>query len=108
MRLLKNRNFLIVSISAFCCLVYSETVATPGELIAIKLNENAQEYSSNNLIIEQGKNKYMIIPVAHDQKEIIIGKYKIKVLEKDFGESRITISNLSMVDLNNEDMERAY
>jgi len=108
MRLLKSRNFLIVSISAFCCLVYTETVATPGELIAIKLNENAQEYSSNNLIIEQGKNKYMIIPVAHDQKEIIIGKYKIKVLEKDFGESRITISNLSMVDLNNEDMERAY
>ena len=79
----------------------------PGEIFAIKLNQD--ESSSSHLIVEKDGHRYAMIALPYDKQGQFI-KFNDRVIlinKKDFGESRITIKNTSMVDLSPEDSIRA-
>ena len=107
--MIKNKHFFYCLL-AFSLLINAEFSAMPGELIAIKLEKAIENLPSNELIVESGPDKVIIIPIPHNKTSFYIDLYdiKINVQTKDFGESRITINNLSQVNLNKEDAERAY
>jgi murein DD-endopeptidase MepM/ murein hydrolase activator NlpD len=78
----------------------------PGEVFAVKLNQD--ETSSTHLIIEKDGDRYAMIALPYDKQGQFI-KFNDRVIlinKKDFGESRITIKNASMVDLSPEDSIR--
>ena len=92
--------FFVININA-------QLSGDPGEIIAVKTEENFKE--SVYTINFEGL-LYQLIPlpysnqgeyIKHEDKSIFINK-------KDFGESRISIENTSLVDLNKEDSDRAY
>ena len=91
-------------------LINAEYSAVPGELIAIKLKKSTENIISNELVVENDLNKIIIIPIPYNNTNLSLNLYdiQINIQKKDFGESRITIDNLSQVDLNNEDAARAY
>ncbi len=79
----------------------------PGSIIAVEVNKN---FKDKGFTIDFEGVKYKLIPlpfnkqgeyISHDDNKIFINK-------KDFGESRITIENTSLVDLNQTDLDRAY
>ena len=79
----------------------------PGSIIAVEVNKN---FKDKGFTIDFEGIKYKLIPlpfnkqgeyISHDDNKIFINK-------KDFGESRITIENTSLVDLNQTDLDRAY
>ncbi|MBR79106.1 MAG: hypothetical protein CMP02_06400 [Woeseiaceae bacterium] len=59
--------------------------------------------------IKKNGKKYIAygLPYVEADQVIIIGKYKVKVLQKDFGESRIEILNSNLVQPKLADRERA-
>ena len=88
----------------------SEIVVDPGEMIAVKIstcpdlkNKEIFFYTFNNI-------EYAIIPSPFSKDSRVLSSYcvPIKINKKDFGESRITILDLSKVDLSEEDSQRAY
>ena len=103
----KNKKILIIYLAIFFTNIHAKNIVVPGELIAIKLNDDTKEFNSKQLTIDYGIDTYIIFPIAHNQKEFKFNNQIIKIQEKDFGESRITINNLSLVDLNDADAERA-
>ena len=86
--------------------ILAELSGYPGEIYALKV-EN-QEISSN-LIIKIDGDSYELIPLPFNKqgKTIKVNDRDILIKEKDFGESRITITNTSMVNLSSEDSQRA-
>ena len=85
--------------------ILAELSGYPGEIYALKV-EN-QEISSN-LIIKIDGDSYELIPLPFNKqgKTIKVNDRDILIKEKDFGESRITITNTSMVNLSSEDSQR--
>ena len=88
----------------------SELVVDPGEMVAIKIstcpdikNKEIFFYTFNNI-------EYAIIPSPFSKNSRVINSYcvPIKINKKDFGESRITILDVSKVNLSAEDSQRAY
>jgi len=88
----------------------SEIVVDPGEMIAVKIstcpdlkNKEIFFYTFNNI-------EYAIIPSPFSKNSRVINGYcaPIKINKKDFGESRITISDVSKVNLSEKDSQRAY
>tara|TARA_Y200000002_G_scaffold382748_1_gene401090 strand:+ start:2383 stop:3165 length:783 start_codon:yes stop_codon:yes gene_type:complete len=79
----------------------------PGEVYAIKLNQD--EDISSHLIIEKDGIRFAIVALPYDKQGQFIKFYdkNIFINNKDFGESRITIKNTSMVNLSPEDSIRA-
>ena len=79
----------------------------PGEIFAVKLNQD--ETSSSHLIIEKDGDRYAMIALPYDKQGQFIkfNDRTILINDKDFGESRISIKNTSMVDLSPEDSLRA-
>ena len=79
----------------------------PGEIFAVKLNQDGT--ASLHLIIEKNGDRYAMIPLPYDKQGQFIkfNERAILINKKDFGESRITIKNTSMVDLSPEDSLRA-
>ena len=90
--------------------IKSEIVGVPGEIIAIEIKDDSSIYETQQLIINSKNIKYLIVPIPFVKQDTVINikKYSIKISKKDFGESRITITNDSMVTLSKEDSERAY
>ena len=86
--------------------ILAELSGYPGEIYALKV-EN-QEISTN-LTIKIHGDSYELIPLPFNKqgKTIKVNDRDILVKEKDFGESRITITNTSMVNLSSEDSQRA-
>ena len=76
--------------------ILAELSGYPGEIYALKV-EN-QEISSN-LIIKIDGDSYKLIPLPFNKqgKTIKVNDRDILIKEKDFGESRITITNTSTV-----------
>ena len=107
--MIKNK-LLLCFLYTFTLLINAEYSAIPGELIAIKLKKSTENIISNELVVEDDLNKIIIIPIPYNNTNLSLDLYdiQINVQKKDFGESRITIDNLSQVDLNNEDAARAY
>ena len=88
----------------------SEVVVDPGEMIAVKIstcpdlkNKEIFFYTFNNI-------EYAIIPSPFSKNSGVMSGYciPIKINNKDFGESRITILDVSKVNLSEEDSQRAY
>lgn len=79
----------------------------PGEIFAVKLNQN--EAVNSHLIIEKDGIHYAMIALPYDKqgKSIKFNDRDILINIKNFGESRITIKNTSMVNLSSEDSLRA-
>ena len=78
-----------------------------GGIIALPVSN---EYASNEyLLFEIDGKKFVIagMPYVLEERVINIDKEKIKVLPVDYGESRITIQNDSLVNPSLEDQERA-
>ena len=107
--MIKNK-LLLCFLYTFTLLINAEYSAVPGELIAIKLKKSTENIISNELVVENDLNKIIIIPIPYNNTNLSLNLYdiQINIQKKDFGESRITIDNLSQVDLNNEDAARAY
>jgi murein DD-endopeptidase MepM/ murein hydrolase activator NlpD len=107
---MKNKIKEIIFIFFLSTNLHAYLIAVPGEIIAIQLNEKINKLHDNDLIINFNGNEYAILPVPYSANGTVIkkGSYSIKVKKKDFGESRITISNPSMVDLSKSDSDRAY
>jgi murein DD-endopeptidase MepM/ murein hydrolase activator NlpD len=88
----------------------SEIFVDPGEMVAVKIsscpdikNKEIFFYTLNNI-------EYAIIPSPFSKNSRVINGYcvPIKINKKDFGESRITILDVSKVNLSEEDSQRAY
>ena len=107
---MKNKIKNIIFIFLISTNLHADFIGVPGEIIAIKLNEKSNKLSDNDLIINSNGAEYAVLPVPYSANDTVIkkGNYSIKVKKKDFGESRITITNSSMVDLNKSDSDRAY
>ena len=96
---------------SFFCLIFnfnyicSEQYGDPGEIIALKATSD--DIESNLIIIIDGS-LYKLIPLPFDKQNssIEIDGQKININQKDFGESRISIKNESMVNLSKSDYER--
>ncbi len=102
---IKNKNlyffiFLLISTNLF-----SDTYGDPGEIYPVKVNKNVNSY----LIIENENVRYALIPLPFDKQgqSIKFNEQVININEKDFGESRITITDTSLVNLSKEDSKRA-
>ena len=83
----------------------AELSGDPGELYPLKLNKNIDTY----LVIENQGSSYALIPLPFDKQgqSIKFNGQVININKKDFGESRITITNTSMVNLSEKDSIRA-
>ena len=88
----------------------SEVVVDPGEMVAVKIstcpdikNKEIFFYTYNNI-------EYAIIPSPFSKDSRVLNSYcvPIKINKKNFGESRITILDISKVNLSEEDSQRAY
>tara|TARA_B100001250_G_C19780418_1_gene781611 strand:+ start:1084 stop:1869 length:786 start_codon:yes stop_codon:yes gene_type:complete len=77
----------------------------PGEIYPVKINKNINSY----LVIESKGIQYALIPLPFNKQgqSVKFNGQIININKKDFGESRITITNSSMVDLSEEDLLRA-
>ena len=102
---IKNKNlysfiFLLTSTNLF-----SDIYGDPGEIYPVKVNKNVNSY----LIIENENVRYALIPLPFDKQgeSIKFNDQVININEKDFGESRITITDTSLVNLSKEDSKRA-
>jgi|TARA_B110000259_G_scaffold7133_1_gene7815 murein DD-endopeptidase MepM/ murein hydrolase activator NlpD len=84
--------------------------AIPGEVIAIKDDGGFNQQGQKHLKINFEKQTYILIPIPYtaNNKSAQFNGMDISIVKKDFGESRITINDLSKVDLSKEDSERAF
>ena len=88
----------------------SEIVVDPGEMIAIKTASCPGIKNKQVFFYVFNKIEYAIVPSPFTKNSKLINTYcvPIKVNKKNFGESRITISDTSKVNLSDEDAQRAY
>ena len=101
---------LLFLFTTFSAPIKSDIVGVPGEIIAIKLPDDSKIHEAQQLIIDSKNTKYLIVPIPFVKKSTVLNikEFAIKIDKKDFGESRITIANESMVTLSKEDSDRAY
>ena len=101
---------LLFLFTTFSAPIKSDIVGVPGEIIAIKLADDSKVHETQQLIINYKNTKYLIVPIPFVKKNTVLNikEFAIKIDKKDFGESRITIANESMVTLSKEDSDRAY
>jgi murein DD-endopeptidase MepM/ murein hydrolase activator NlpD len=83
----------------------NEISGTSGDVIAVMTDEG----EVNALSYKYNQSEYLILglPYVYQKSVKKIGDIDVEVRYKNFGESRITIKDLSKVDLNQEDRERA-
>jgi murein DD-endopeptidase MepM/ murein hydrolase activator NlpD len=103
--------------NAFTCLLFlysfnllSEISIDPGEIFSIKVVNCPDIRTRKELFINFEGVEYAILPAPFTKEELILNDYclPVKVRKKQFGESRITIKNTSMVDLSKSDSDRAF
>ena len=103
----KFKNFSLCYICFISFFINAEKFGDPGEIIAIKASSNDLD---KYLTVEIGESLYKLIPLPFEKQNdsINVDGEKININQKDFGESRITIENNSMVNLSKEDSDRAF
>lgn len=105
-----NKKGFIFFVLLFSCDIFSEINIDPGEIFAIKVVDCPNIKTKKELFIIYKGIEYAILSAPFSKNELIINKYcfPVKVERKEFGESRITIKNTSMVNLSKDDSERAF
>ena len=88
----------------------SEIFADPGEMVAIKTSTCPGIKNKEVFFYTFNKIEYAIIPSPFSKNSRVMDTYcvPVKINKKDFGESRITILDVSKVNLSEEDSQRAY
>ena len=84
----------------------SEATGQPGELFAVKVElDNSDETIG---LIKIDNNFYKLVPLAFSKQGeyVEFNNLRIFIQNKDFGESRITITNNALVNLSDQDRER--
>ena len=98
--IMKNNNYWIVLAFLFPFIIEaSERISgTSGDILAIN---NYEPLSVNELILKHDQSEYLIIGLPYVSQTSIkkIGVNNIEIRYKDFGESRITIEDISKVNL---------
>ena len=87
--------------------INAERFGDPGEIIPLKASgDDIDKY----LTVKINESLYKLIPLPFEKQNesIYVDDEKININQKDFGESRITIENNSMVNLSKKDSDRAY
>ena len=102
---IKNSSLCYLCLISF--FINAERFGDPGEIIAIKASSNDLD---KYLTVEINESLYKLIPLPFEKQNdsIYVDGEKININQKDFGESRITIENNSMVNLSKEDSDRAF
>jgi murein DD-endopeptidase MepM/ murein hydrolase activator NlpD len=102
---IKNSSLCYICLISF--FINAERFGDPGEIIAIKASSNDLD---KYLTVEINETLYKLIPLPFEKQNdsIYVDGEKININQKDFGESRITIENNSMVNLSKEDSDRAF
>jgi len=100
-------NFFLCTSIFYSLNIFGDISGSPGEIIALKASDSDKE---NNLIIQIEGSFYKLIPLPYEKQDSLISvdDQSIFIKKRDFGESRITIKNDSMVNLNKMDSERAF
>ena len=106
--MIKNKTSKLLGLILISLNLLGDISGDPGEIIAIKLNQS--EAVSSHFIIEKEGIRYAIIALPFDKQgeSIKFNNRDIQINKKNFGESRITIENTSMVNLSPEDSLRAF
>ena len=106
--MIKNKTPKLLGLILISLNLLGDLSGDPGEIIAVKLNQG--EAVSSHLIIEKEGIRYAMIALPFDKqgKSIKFNNRNILINKKNFGESRITIENTSMVNLSSEDSLRAF
>ena len=88
----------------------SEIVVDPGEMVAIKISTCPDIKNKEIFFYTFNEIEYAIIPSPFSKNSKVINSYcvPIKINKKDFGESRITILDVSKVNLSEQDSQRAF
>ena len=91
---IKNSSLCYICLISF--FINAERFGDPGEIIAIKASSNDLD---KYLTVEIGESLYKLIPLPFEKQNdsINVDGKKININHKDFGESRITIENLSLI-----------
>ena len=105
---IKVNNYFFKSIILFFLSfnLLSETIGQPGELFAVKVDLDSSDETIGFIKIDN--NFYKLVPLAFSKQ----GEYvefndsRIFIQSKNFGESRITITNNALVNLSDQDRER--
>jgi murein DD-endopeptidase MepM/ murein hydrolase activator NlpD len=103
----KLKNFSLCYICLISFSINAERFGDPGEIIALKASgDDIDKY----LTVKINESLYKLIPLPFEKQNesIYVDDVKININQKDFGESRITIENNSMVNLSKEDSDRAF
>ena len=103
----KLKNFSLCYICLISFSINAERFGDPGEIIAVKASgDDIDKY----LTVKINESLYKLIPLPFEKQNesIYVDDVKININQKDFGESRITIENNSMVNLSKEDSDRAF
>ena len=103
----KFKNFSVCYVCFISFFIYAYKFGDPGEIIAIKASSNDLD---KYLTVEINESLYKLIPLPFEKQNdsIYVDGEKININQKDFGESRITIENNSMVNLSKKDSDRAF
>ena len=98
---------IIILSSVFQINLYAELQGNPGEVFPVLVKPNK---AYKNLTVEIDGSVYELLPLPFSKQGqyIEIGDKNIYVVQKDFGESRITIQDSSKVTLSDKDAQRAY
>ena len=96
----------IIFLFFFTLDVLSENIGQPGELFPVKVNKGI--FTSSNGLIKIDNSYYKLVPLSFSKQGqyVMFEDTKIFIQNKDFGESRITITNNALVNLSDEDKDR--
>lgn len=106
--MLKKINYLTIFLSLVVQInLYAKLQGNPGEVFPILVKPNI---AHKNFTVEIDGSHYELValPFTKQGEYIEVGDKNIYIIEKDFGESRITIQDSSKVTLSDKDAQRAY
>ena len=103
---MNNYFFKYIILFSLSLNLLSENIGQPGELFAIKVDIN--NFDETTSFIKINDSFYKLVPLSYlKQGEYVeFNNSRIFIQKKDFGESRITITNNALVNLSDQDRER--
>ena len=102
-----NKFFLGISLITLLCVeVIAESIGQPGEIFPVMVENKSTDNHMG--LVEINGSFYKLVPLSFSKQgqHIVFNDTKIFVQAQDFGESRITITNNALVNLNDQDRER--
>ena len=106
--MLKKINLLIIFLSFVIQInLFAESQGNPGEVFPVLVQPN-KNYTNLTVEIDGSMYELVALPFSKQGQYINVRDRNIYIIEKDFGESRITIQDSSKVTLSDRDAQRAY